>query len=181
MGDLRHQRERRQAKTPHQQSSRRLPTKLVWGWEVDLLRLQPQRRRPSLEIASGRRRGGPIEPERRLFCLGDSQWVYYTKNWWDSPLWRVPRDGGEETQVLESVYLLAFAIVKEGIYFIPKPDSAGRYSIQFFNSTTKRIRSVSSIEGPIGNDLSVSLDGRRILYSQIDQAGSDLMLVDHFR
>jgi Tol biopolymer transport system component len=111
----------------------------------------------------------------------DSQWVYYVKNHWDSPLWKVPRDGGEETQVLESVYRVDFAIVKEGIYFIPKPDSAGRYSIQFFNSTTKRIRSVSTVDGPIGNDLSVSPDGRWILYSQTDHSGTDLMLVEHFR
>ena len=51
--------------------------------------------------------------------------------------------------MLESVDRRAFAIVKEGIYFIPRPDSAGRYSIQFFNFATKRIRSISTIEGPI--------------------------------
>ncbi len=78
----------------------------------------------------------------------DSQWVYYTKIDGAGRLWRVPRDGGEETQVLESVDKLAFAIVKEGIYFIPRPDSAGRYSIQFFNFATKRIRSISTIGRP---------------------------------
>jgi hypothetical protein len=93
----------------------------------------------------------------------------------------VPRDGGKETQVLESVDKWAFAIVKEGIYFIPRPDSAGRYSIQFFNFGTKRIRSIATIEMPISEGLSVSPDGRWILYSQIDQVGSDLMLVENFR
>ncbi len=75
----------------------------------------------------------------------------------------------------------AFAIVKEGIYFIPRPDSAGRYSIQFFNFATKRIRSISTIERPDRHYLSVSPDGRWILYSQIDQEGSDLMLVENFK
>jgi Tol biopolymer transport system component len=111
----------------------------------------------------------------------DSQWVYYTKRAGASALWKVPRDGGEETQVLESVEEQAFAPVNEGIYFIPRPDSAGRYSIQFLNFATKRIRSVSTIEGPIDSYLSVSPDGRWILYSQIDQSGSDLMLVENFR
>jgi Tol biopolymer transport system component len=111
----------------------------------------------------------------------DSQWVYYTKNFSDSPLWKVPRYGGEETQVLASVYRLAFAIVNEGIYFIPKPDSAGRYSIQFLNFATKRIQSVSPVEGPTYTDLSVSPDGRWILFSQVDHSGSDLMLVENFR
>jgi Tol biopolymer transport system component len=112
----------------------------------------------------------------------DSQWVYYTKG--DgaiSGLWRMPRDGGEETQVLKSVDARAFAVVKEGIYFIPRPDSAGRHSIQFFNFATKTIRSISVIERPVYSYLSVSADGRCILYSQGDQEGSDLMLVENFR
>ena len=83
--------------------------------------------------------------------------------------------------MLESVFGRSFAIVNEGIYFIPRPDSAGRYSIQFFNFATKRIRSITTIERPVGYYLSVSPDGRWILYSQIDQMGSDLMLVENFR
>ena len=93
----------------------------------------------------------------------------------------MPREGGEETRVLESVFEGAFALVSEGIYFIPGPDSAGRFSIQFFNFATKKIRSFATIERPVGSLLSVSPDGRWILYSQIDQSGSDLMLVENFR
>jgi serine/threonine protein kinase/tricorn protease-like protein len=112
----------------------------------------------------------------------DGKWVYYTKILGDSPLWRVPRDGGEETQVLESVQSLTFALVKEGIYFFTKkPDARGRYSIQFLNFATKKIRSICVIEGPIDFSLSVSPDGRWILYPQVDQSGSDLMLVENFR
>jgi Tol biopolymer transport system component/serine/threonine protein kinase len=111
----------------------------------------------------------------------DGQWVYYTKSDGASSLWRMPRDGGEETQVLESVEFRAFAIMKEGIYFIRRPDSAGRYSIQFFNFETKKIRSIATIQTPISEYLSVSPDGRWILYSQMDQVGSDLMLVENFR
>ena len=122
------------------------------------------------------RKGGFV-----AFESPDGQWVYYTKSDGASSLWRVPRDGGEETQVLESVDGRAFAVVKEGIYFIPRPDSAGRYSIQFFNFATKRIRSITTIESPVADYLSVSPDGRWILYSQIDQSGSDLMLVENFR
>jgi eukaryotic-like serine/threonine-protein kinase len=110
----------------------------------------------------------------------DGQWIYYTKSDGASKLWKMPRDGGEETQVLESVVWGAFAIVNEGIYFIPRPDAAGRHSIRFFNFATKRIWSISTIGTPQGH-LSVSPDGRWILYSQIDQMGSDLMLVENFR
>ena len=83
--------------------------------------------------------------------------------------------------MLESVDKIAFAIVNEGIYFVPRSDSSSRHSIQFFNFATKRIRSVATIESDIDAFVSVSPDGRWILYSQIDQVGSDLMLVENFR
>jgi hypothetical protein len=108
----------------------------------------------------------------------DSQWAYYTKDSGASGIWRVSSDGRE---VLESVEQDAFAIVKEGIYFISRPDSAGRYFLQFFNFATKRIRSITTIDGPVSEYLSVSPDGRSILYSQVDHEGSDLMLVENFR
>jgi dipeptidyl aminopeptidase/acylaminoacyl peptidase len=114
----------------------------------------------------------------------DGQWVFYTKSDEASSLWTVPRDGGEEIQVLKSVDERAFAIVNEGIYFIPRPDSADRYSIQFFHFVTKKTRSIATIESamdPYLPMLSVSPDGRWILYSQIEQEGSDLMLVENFR
>jgi Tol biopolymer transport system component len=112
----------------------------------------------------------------------DSQWVYYVKSADDfTSLWKVPREGGEETQVLESVFGQSFVIVNEGIYFIPRPDHAGRSSLQFFNFVTKKIRSITTIEMPAGYFLSISPDGRWILYSQNDQTGSDLMLVENFR
>ena len=110
----------------------------------------------------------------------DSRWVYYTKSEGASSLWKQPRDGGEEVQVLESVVAGAFALVSEGIYFIPKADSDGSYSIQFFNFATKRIRPVSRVASPESH-LSVSPDGRWILYSETNQVGSDLMLVENFR
>ena len=111
----------------------------------------------------------------------DGKWVYYTKGFSESSLWKMPRDGGEETQVLEWVQQSFFAVFNEGIYFIPRPDSNGRYSLQFFNFATKRIRTITTIERPAFLYLSVSPDGRWILYSQINQSGSDLMLVENFR
>jgi Tol biopolymer transport system component len=126
------------------------------------------------EAAQVTRKGGIANIESP-----DGKWVYYTKSW-DGPLWKMPRDGGEETQVLESVQESFFAIVREGIYFIPRPDAAGRYSIQFFNFATKKIRSVTTIGRPAFLYLSVSPDGRWLLYSQVDQQGSDLMLVENF-
>jgi Tol biopolymer transport system component len=82
--------------------------------------------------------------------------------------------------VLQSVNGRSFAIVNDGIYFIPGPDSTGRHSIQFFTFATKRTKPIATIENPVSGP-SVSPDGRWILYSRTDQKGSDLMLVENFR
>jgi Tol biopolymer transport system component/predicted Ser/Thr protein kinase len=129
--------------------------------------------------------GEPVQVTRKggLEALEslDGQWVYYTKSAGSSSLWKMPRDGGEETQVLPSVDLHAFAIVNEGIYFVPESDSPARHSLEFFNFGNKSIRTIWTIESELDDFLSVSPDGRWILYSQIDQHGSDLMLVENFR
>jgi Tol biopolymer transport system component len=51
----------------------------------------------------------------------DGQTLYYVKDD-SSALWALPIRGGEERQVLASVYHRAFAVVEDGIYYIPKPN-----------------------------------------------------------
>ncbi|MEW5978631.1 MAG: hypothetical protein AB1898_22770 [Acidobacteriota bacterium] len=45
----------------------------------------------------------------------------------------------------------------------------------------RTIQTIASIENPVRNGLSVSPDGRSIIYPKLDVAGSDLMLVENFR
>ncbi|MBZ5543645.1 MAG: protein kinase [Acidobacteriia bacterium] len=92
---------------------------------------------------------------------------------------RVPTEGGEAQQVID--FYSDFAVVEGGIYFLPKRDSKSTDSIQFLNTTTGKIRRIASFEKPVGGGLAVSPDRRWILYSQNNQAGSDLMLVEDFR
>jgi eukaryotic-like serine/threonine-protein kinase len=99
-----------------------------------------------------------------------------------STLLETPVGGGETRQVLDSLYFgFCFAIAKDGIYFIPRRDPVSGYSIQFLNTTDGIVQKISSIEKQPGDSLAVSPDGRWILYSQVDQSGSDLMLVENFR
>src|SRR5262245_17973268 len=98
----------------------------------------------------------------------DGQWIYYTKSVEArNKLWKMPRDGGEETQVLESVSGRGFAVVSDGIYFIP---AYGGRAIQFLNFTTKTVRTIAALEKPAESSMSVSRDGRWILFDQIDQS-----------
>jgi Tol biopolymer transport system component len=90
------------------------------------------------------------------------------------------RPAGEEIQVLPSVAWRAFCPVKEGIYFIPAPGGGGRPSIQFLSFATAKVKTVAPISGSPTEGLSVSPDGRFLLFSQVDAEGSDLMLVENF-
>jgi Tol biopolymer transport system component len=110
----------------------------------------------------------------------DGRFLYFSKPGAMPSLWRIPLQGGEETLVLESVMPAYFAVTKEGIYFSPNPDRERR-SIQFLSFATGRASPILALDGWPDGGLSVSPDVRTLLFAQIDQQGSDLMLVDDFR
>jgi eukaryotic-like serine/threonine-protein kinase len=115
----------------------------------------------------------------------DGQTLYFTKNSFDSTLWRQTTGataGGAEALAFNSnrlIYGRSWTLANQRIYFA---DSAS--VIQFFNLTTGKTTPVATIEKKLHNSnqsLAVSPDGRWLLYTQIDQQGSDLMLVENFR
>jgi len=63
-----------------------------------------------------------------------------------------------------------------GIYFVPA--DAPR-SLRYFDFATGQIRPVFEMDNDFGGALSVSPDGRWILYSLLGE-NSDIMLVDYF-
>ena len=83
--------------------------------------------------------------------------------------------------MLPSVVMRAFSLVNDGIYFIPEPGADGKYSIQFLSFATGKVKTVAPMSSCPDEGLSVSPDGRFLLFSQFDEGGSDLMLVENFR
>jgi len=122
------------------------------------------------------RQGGRVP-----FESPDGKSVYYAKAMHDTSLWKVAVDGGEEKQILESVTWHGFTVVQRGIYFVPKQHSDGNSSLQFLDFAKGTISTIARIEKPLREGLSVSPDERYVLYSQRDQTGSDLMLIENFR
>jgi serine/threonine protein kinase len=70
-----------------------------------------------------------------------------------------------------------WTLAPTGIYFVP--DDAPR-SLRYFDFNTKQTRSVFELDKDFGGGLSVSPDGRWILYSQVGDESSDIVLVEHF-
>jgi hypothetical protein len=89
-------------------------------------------------------------------------------------------EGGEETRIIASVCSQYFAVVERGIYFF---SGWSNPSVRFFHFATGKIETVARLEGVerVAFGLSVSPDGRWLLYSKYEGRGSDLMLVENFR
>jgi serine/threonine protein kinase/Tol biopolymer transport system component len=107
----------------------------------------------------------------------DGKFVYFSKVRAPS-IWRIPAGGGEETNIVKSAAW--FAVASKGIYFIP-PHSDGSSAVQFQSFATGKVTTIAAIHRPVHWGMSVSPDERYVLYSQADQSGNDLMLVENFR
>jgi Tol biopolymer transport system component/DNA-binding winged helix-turn-helix (wHTH) protein len=71
-----------------------------------------------------------------------------------------------------------WTLVHDGIYFTPQDSPR---SICFFDFATKHTREIFKADKDLDNGMSISPDGRYILYSQVDESNADLMLVSNLR
>jgi Tol biopolymer transport system component/DNA-binding winged helix-turn-helix (wHTH) protein len=70
-----------------------------------------------------------------------------------------------------------WTLTRSGIYFVPDENPK---SVRYFDFVSKQIHQIFAEERELGRGLSISPDGRWILYSQGGYINSDIMLVEHF-
>jgi hypothetical protein len=122
---------------------------------------------------------------REAFESLDGRFVYYAKL--DaSGIWKVPVEGGEETRVLDRGGQSVWALTGQGIFFFDLHGSTGAAALKFHNLATGKVTLLRefSKDTPVdtsGTALTVSPDGRWVLYTQYDQSGSNLMLVENYQ
>jgi Tol biopolymer transport system component len=132
-------------------------------------------------------RSSPVQITRggglAAFESADGRVLFYSKASRNGmSLWQVPVGGGEERQVVESLRdWSTFAVTGHGIYFVPRSDPAAGGTLRFLDLTSGIVKTVAEISKPVFVGMSVSRDGRSILYSQVDREESDLMFVDLLR
>jgi Tol biopolymer transport system component/DNA-binding winged helix-turn-helix (wHTH) protein len=113
----------------------------------------------------------------------DGKTVYFASNHDNSTLKQValPAQPGTESKVdgmLRIREAELWTLSRSGIYFVP---AEAPRSLRYFNFATKQIRPTFEVDKYFGSGLSVSPDGRWIMYSLVGDVNSDIMLVDHFR
>ncbi|MSO21757.1 MAG: DUF5050 domain-containing protein [Acidobacteria bacterium] len=148
-----------------------------------------KKRSGQLQLWKMRAKGGeaaPVTPQGGEVTVEspDGKVFYHARNRNPSSLWKVLVAGGEESLVLDSLSdPQKFVVMDQGIYFILA--SGDRFfsnaSIQFYNFASGKTQLIAKLEKPAHVGLTVSPDRRWILYTQNDESGSDLMLVENFR
>jgi Tol biopolymer transport system component len=108
----------------------------------------------------------------------DGAAIYYTSG---SSLMKAAVDGSGETRLAESID--DFALASDGIYYHAAPPDNNLLLLSFVSGPSRQIANlaVGRRKGQDSMGLSVSPDGRWLLYTQVDsRAGSDLMLIENF-
>jgi len=113
----------------------------------------------------------------------DGKWLYYAKG--GGALWKVLVDGGEETEVLPGGSLtgnvLNFASSRLGIYFLgPKADGGTGFPLMIYRFEDGKTAKVGTLEQYPTLQFSISPDEKWMLYTRLDSATDDLMLVENF-
>jgi Tol biopolymer transport system component len=107
--------------------------------------------------------------------------LYYVESSTDraGSLMRLTLKDGEAVKLLDNVVSTSFDVIAEGIYFIERgPDET---QLKFFDFSSRQTTVVARNLGRLFFGLTASRDGRSILYSRVDSAVDDLMLVENFR
>lgn len=107
----------------------------------------------------------------------DGKFLYYTKA---GGLWRMPFAGGLEERVLAKVFIRAYTLGVGGIYFAP-PSARAEFEIHYYSFADRTVRKVAVCDSLLGVPLALAPDGKSLMYTQQDNTGSDLVLVENFR
>lgn len=115
----------------------------------------------------------------------DGKYLYFRRSQNPIGIFRVPLAGGAEELVIgmtEAPPWGYWTLADKGIYYLIR--GGGRPRIVFFDYATGQTNDVWTMEKPAltsDGGLSLSPDGNWLLFTQLDNSGSDIMLVNDFR
>ena len=119
----------------------------------------------------------------------DGKFFYYLRSRAAGVLRRIPVEGGREEDVLASVRDRNWVETAQGLYiFQMKSGASGLYAtnqpaeLRFWDSQSKTLKATGfTTPNRMGNNgVAITPDGKYIVYPQLDELASYVMLVDHF-
>ncbi len=112
----------------------------------------------------------------------DGRQLFFAAGRGDTQLWVKDFDSGEERPLLEAVNYHGFTVAGDHVYFI---EGGGNKTeggtIRRLNWRNNTVETLLTLEKPLSIGVTVSPDESQLLFSQIDRATADLMLVRNFR
>ena len=109
----------------------------------------------------------------------DGETLFYTRAIDRAPLMARSLGGGSERKVLECVPVQGFATGPGGVYHFGCESGPSGTPLYLLDPATGRDRLLGNLERAAG--LTVSPDGKTILYAKEVGEGSDLMMIENFR
>jgi hypothetical protein len=114
----------------------------------------------------------------------DGRTLYYKRGAGDGALLGRPTAGGEERTILPCVPIFGYAVAPHGLFFHDcgslETGGSPERTLRYWDAATGQSRPVAKVEADWIGGLSVSPDGRSILYAR-GSSTSDLMMIENFR
>jgi serine/threonine protein kinase len=110
----------------------------------------------------------------------DGKTLFLTRALADGPLLALPLAGGRERKVLECVPPWGFAVGAGGIYHLGCAADARGVPLYLLDPATGRDRLLGKLDKPFLG-VTVSPDGKTILYTKWESRVSELMMIENFR
>jgi Tol biopolymer transport system component len=116
----------------------------------------------------------------------DGRWIYFAQDRGSSLIRRMPSAGGAETAILDfhqKSYSRVWTVTNEGVYFAVASSNT-QSTIKFFSFSTGIEKTVAELDRTMPSNVSgltISPDGKWLLFPLYSQRGSDLMMIENFR
>jgi serine/threonine protein kinase len=120
----------------------------------------------------------------------DGKYFYYLRSRSAGGLRRIPVSGGVEEELIPSVRDRNWAVAQDGIYIFQMQSGAtGFYGtnrpaeLWFYDFRTKHLTKTGfATSRRIGNNgVAITPDGKRLVFPQLDEFGSNINIVEHFK
>ena len=117
----------------------------------------------------------------------DGKFVYFAREDRHPDLWRVPVEGDEEKLVLagQQAFRGCWDVRDDGLYFVDfaEGEQSGNWLVKRLDPDSGEVVEIATLGGKPGPNgcLTVSPDGSWLLYTRVEPAEQDLMLLDDFQ